>query len=180
MQGPYHLISFQLFPDSVSQLLKIQPKEINDGCFDLSTLKNGDPVRSIHEIQNTNDVNIQIRLITDFLVRLSGKIKDSEENKIRQAIHQILKSNGRATIKEIRNSLFITERTFERKFTAQVGIGPKQFAKIVRFQNSLSEITEKDMDKLTDVVYNNGFADQSHFIKSFKEFTGKTPREFRG
>src|ERR1700710_1111343 len=34
MQGPYRLIAFQLFPNSVGQLLEIQPKEINDGCFD--------------------------------------------------------------------------------------------------------------------------------------------------
>jgi AraC-like DNA-binding protein len=179
MQGPYRLIAFQLFPDSVGQLLEIQPKEINDGCFDLSTLKKGDPEQTISEMQNAKDLNLQIRLVTDFLIRLSGKIKDSGENKIREAIHQILKSNGQATIKEIRDSLFITERTFERQFTARVGIGPKQFAKIIRFQNSLSEITDQDLDKLTDVVYNNGFSDQSHFIKTFKEFTGKTPGEFR-
>ncbi|HLA58259.1 MAG TPA: helix-turn-helix transcriptional regulator [Puia sp.] len=179
MKGPYRLIAFQLFPDSVRQLFEIQPKEINDGCFDLSSLTNGDPKGSITEIQKTNDVNLQIRLITDFLVRLSGKIKGSAENKIRQAIHQILKSNGQVTIKEIRDSLFVTERTFERQFISQVGIGPKQFAKIIRFQNSLSEITDQDLDKLTDVVYNNGFADQSHFIKTFREFTGKTPGEFR-
>ena len=180
MEGPFRLIAFQLYPDSVSQLLEINPKEINDGCFDLSTLKRGDPIHVISEIQKAGGIDSQIQIVTEFLIGLSGKSNDTANNKIRQAIHQILKSNGRASVKEIRSTLFITERTFERQFTNQVGIGPKQFAKIIRFQNSLLEINDQDLDKLTDVVYNNGFADQSHFIKTVKEYTGKTPKQFRG
>jgi AraC-like DNA-binding protein len=59
-----------------------------------------------------------------------------------------------------------------------VGVTAKQFAKIIQFQQSLEQITVKDYSKLTDIVYANGFADQSHFIKVFKAFTGKTPLAF--
>jgi len=59
-----------------------------------------------------------------------------------------------------------------------VGVTAKQFAKIIQFQQSLEQITVKDYSKLTDIVYANGFADHSHFIKVFKAFTGKTPLAF--
>jgi len=49
---------------------------------------------------------------------------------------------------------------------------------IIQFQNSLTQLTIKDYTILTDVVYNNGYADQSHFIRVFKSFTGKTPKNF--
>jgi AraC-like DNA-binding protein len=35
-----------------------------------------------------------------------------------------------------------------------------------------------EFDKLTDVAYKTGFADQSHFIRSFKEFTQITPNDY--
>ena len=75
--------------------------------------------------------------------------------------------------------MHITERTFERQFVAQVGVTPKQFAKIIQFQFSLNQLSEEDCSRLTDVVFDNGFADQSHFIRTFKKFTGKTPIEFQ-
>jgi len=33
--------------------------------------------------------------------------------------------------------------------------------------------------KLSDVAYENGYADQSHFIRSFREFTGYTPSQYQ-
>jgi AraC-like DNA-binding protein len=67
----------------------------------------------------------------------------------------------------------------ERRFLSETGLSPKQFAKIIQFQNSLTQLSVKDYTSLTDVVYQNGFSDQSHFIKVFKAFTGKTPKAFK-
>jgi len=74
--------------------------------------------------------------------------------------------------------LHLNERTFERRFVAAVGISAKQFSRIIQFQQSLEQLTVKDYTKLSDIVYSNGFADQSHFIRVFKAFTGKSPKKF--
>jgi AraC-like DNA-binding protein len=179
IEGPFKMITFQLYPDAVRWLLDIQPKDITDGCYDLSLLSHYKINPIVPPLEKVDDTDVQIQMITDFLTGLAKTKTTSAENRIQQAIHLILKSRGAATIKDIRTSLFITERTFERQFTNHVGISPKQFAKIIRFQQSLEEVTDQDLDKLTDIVYKNGFCDQSHFIRIFKEFTGQTPREFR-
>lgn len=62
---------------------------------------------------------------------------------------------------------------------SKVGITPKQFTKIIQFQCSLNQLTDDDYLNLTDLAYEYGFADQSHFIRTFKHYTGKTPREFQ-
>jgi len=97
---------------------------------------------------------------------------------IRASIHHIIQHKGQITVTDICKEYNITERTFERKFIAETGLSPKQFAKIIQFAQSLEQITVKDFTKLTDVVYANGYADQSHFIRVFKAFTGKTPKKF--
>ena len=40
-------------------------------------------------------------------------------------------------------------------------------------------MSEEDYINLTDISYRSGYTEQSHFIRSIKKFTGKTPSEFR-
>ncbi|MEZ4747997.1 MAG: helix-turn-helix domain-containing protein [Calditrichia bacterium] len=47
-----------------------------------------------------------------------------------------------------------------------------------QFRSAMEQMTEADYVNLTEIGYDNGFADQSHFIRSFKRYTGKTPKEF--
>jgi len=98
-----------------------------------------------------------------------------ENDSIQQAISLILKNNGQIMVKELLEQLYMTERTFERNFMSQVGLTPKQFAKIVQFQSSLNKLTQAKFDKLVEVGLDSGFSDQSHFIKAFKKYTGQTP-----
>ncbi|MDG1692959.1 MAG: helix-turn-helix domain-containing protein, partial [Methylophilaceae bacterium] len=60
-------------------------------------------------------------------------------------------------------------------FRAYVGLSPKQFSKIIQFQSSLNKLTEAKFQKLTDIGFDSGFTDQSHFIRTFKSYTGQTP-----
>ncbi len=58
---------------------------------------------------------------------------------------------------------------------AQVGLTPKQFAKIIQFQTSLHYLNNSTYDKLVEVGLDSGFSDQSHFIRTFKKYTEQTP-----
>ena len=98
--------------------------------------------------------------------------------RIKLAINLILKTNGTISIKELRDKLFVSERTLERNFLKEIGVTAKQFAKIIQFSSALQQMTDTDYVNLTDIGYDSGFSDQSHFIRSFKRYTGKTPKEY--
>jgi AraC-like DNA-binding protein len=68
----------------------------------------------------------------------------------------------------------ITARYLQKLFLQYTGLTPKLYSKINRFQNSLRLITQNDCS-LTSIAYDCGYADQSHFIREFKSFTGLTP-----
>lgn len=68
--------------------------------------------------------------------------------------------------------------TYSGKLTA-IGISPKLFARISRFQESLYQLRAGKYDKLSDVAYENEYFDQSYFIRVFKEFTGFSPLQFK-
>lgn len=69
-------------------------------------------------------------------------------------------------------------KTFERKFTEQVGCSPKLFSRIVRFNKAITLKMNNFHKSWTDIAHVCGYYDQMHFIKDFKLFSGATPTDF--
>jgi AraC-like DNA-binding protein len=94
------------------------------------------------------------------------------------ALTKLIQSKGSASLKEVQRTLQLTERTFERRFRQTVGISAKLFSKIRRFQEGLHQLRNNKYEKLSDIAYDNDYADQAHFIRNFKEFTGHSPKQY--
>lgn len=178
IEGKYKLIVFQLYPFVIESFFDINPQALNNDCYDLLQMQTINVEKKISNLKTTSNFKDWTQKISTFLFSIFQLQKEKLDFKIQQGILLIIETNGLHTISEIRDKINISERTFERRFLAQVGVTPKQFSKIIQFQNSLAELQDSDFSKLTDVVYNNGFADQSHFIRVFRAFTGTTPSSF--
>ena len=64
------------------------------------------------------------------------------------------------------------------EFKKYVGLTPKYYQRILRFNDLLQKIRDKDVVTWTEVAQDCGFFDQSHFIKEFRHFSGMNPEEF--
>lgn len=177
VKGRYKMIVFQMFPFAVRILLDIEPKILNDDCFDLTGLLEQN--RQFKNLKETDKTKRQIEIVSSFLESIVQNSPINPDESILLAINLILQFKGKVSVSELRNKLFLTERTLERRFVKEVGVTPKVFCKIIQFQNSLMEVTNDESNHLTNIAYGNGFSDQSHFIKTFKKYTGLTPSEFQ-
>lgn len=64
-------------------------------------------------------------------------------------------------------------------FNELVGTNPKEYARITRFQKSLKLLQDHQANiSQAQLSYQCGYADQSHFIREFKQFSGYTPLSF--
>jgi AraC-like DNA-binding protein len=178
ISGNFQMIVFQLFPFTLKTLFNIDPKVINDSCYNLSDDKIQPQNDIISALFLHNDLQSKINLLTAYIVELIEAKKGNFDNAIYLAIKKILTAKGKCSLTETVKEVNLTKRTFERRFLSETGLTPKQFAKIIQFQSSLTQLSVKNFTILTDIVYQNGFADQSHFIRVFKSFTGKTPKQF--
>jgi AraC-like DNA-binding protein len=176
--GPYKLIVFQLYPFVLKSFFNVEPKDLNDNCYNLNQLENNTGAHTLIKLNQTQSFKERIDIITAFIHLLFENKQKELDFTIAIAIQKIISVKGQLNIGDLYRELNLTERTFERRFISSVGVTAKQFSKIIQFHQSLEQLTVKDFTKLTDVVYANGFADQSHFIKVFKAFTGKTPFAF--
>ena len=64
------------------------------------------------------------------------------------------------------------------QFKNYIGLTPKSLHRIFRFNDILPKIHKKETIEWSEIAYQCGFSDQSHFIKEFKFFSGFNPKEF--
>jgi transcriptional regulator GlxA family with amidase domain len=66
----------------------------------------------------------------------------------------------------------------EREFKQKIGISPKQYMRIARLNGVQRLIENNTTQDFTNISYEGGYADQAHFIREFKTFTGESPKAF--
>jgi AraC-like DNA-binding protein len=131
------------------------------------------------QLWELHDPKDQFRLIFKYLEYIIHKNEATPDRGIQYAVTRIMQGKGVVSLKHIQSELNLSERTFERKFDQHVGLSPMLLAGIAQFQAALQQLKSGKFFKLSDIAYDNGYADQSHFIRSFKKFTGVSPLRFR-
>jgi AraC-like DNA-binding protein len=73
----------------------------------------------------------------------------------------------------------LTGRAFTRRFTDNVGLTPKRFARVRRFQRALASIPHDRPVDWAEIAHRSGYFDQAHFVREFRAFTGLVPSAYR-
>ena len=116
------------------------------------------------------DRNRQIDLLESYwLSKLGNRVNPLLKN----IVEQIASGNS---ISRTADELNISRQYLSKLFTQQVGKSPSGFRRIQQFRNAVA--SSSGSKSLTTLGLDNLFYDQSHFIKSFKDFTALTPGAF--
>jgi AraC-like DNA-binding protein len=97
---------------------------------------------------------------------------------VKHATDFLMNNTNTDALPDLLKELNINPRTFQRTFKKYVGITASQYRRICQFELSFAQVRTKQFEKLADIAYENGFADQSHFIRLFKEFAHTTPNDY--
>lgn len=98
--------------------------------------------------------------------------------RVRNMAHMIYDSNGQISIAELADRCGCTVRHVHRMFSENLGIGPKEFARIVRIRNTTLRMLRNPIGHVTGYMDGMGYSDQAHFQREFKWYTGITPGDF--
>lgn len=80
-----------------------------------------------------------------------------------------------AMVRDMARALAIGERQLERRFLQRVGLTPKRFASLRRFERAVALAGASP--SLTQAAFDAGYYDQSHFIRDFRRYAGGAPGE---
>jgi AraC-like DNA-binding protein len=115
---------------------------------------------------------------THLLNLLQTNFADFEYRRINHIVQLITKTGGIIDINRMASEAYLCRKQFERIFAEHIGISPKQYLKIIRFQFALFQKQRKADMNMLDLSCECGYFDKSHFINDFKSLCGLTPKQY--
>jgi AraC-like DNA-binding protein len=171
----FTLIAYFLKPYSLISLFGISAQELTDKPVDFNLLSKRTDLQE--QLLNSNTVSEMILVLDDYIFSLIPK-NNKDNPLIKYATEKIYKNPTKQILSEIQKDICVTERTLQRMFENNIGVSPNQFRKIHQFNRAFRQLNNRQFQNLSDIAYDNDYADQSHYIRAFKEFTNITPKEY--
>jgi len=94
------------------------------------------------------------------------------------ALEMFAKNQAGPRVKDAAKYLGLSQRRFIQVFKAEVGLTPKLFSRIQRFQQTRALIQQNPSINWADLAVDLGYFDQSHLIREFLEFSGLSPTDY--
>jgi AraC-like DNA-binding protein len=170
------MIGIVFRPAAIATLFDLPMYEFTNERHELNAVLGNEIATVEQKILNANDHEERLLILIQFLNIRLLKIKKGLD-RTDYAANLIFKSKGISNINSLMNDLYVCRRQFERQFLNKVGISPKYYARTRRIGYLCSQLANKKwkIDDWHDLIYQMGYYDQSHFIKEFTSFTGKSP-----
>lgn len=170
----------RIYPYASSFFFTDSMSEFTNYATDAYGIFSGEINDFYYSLMEADTIEQRVALLDSFLV---GKLIKNEKQyrkswMISQVCNHMISMGETYNSKALSSLLGISERYLERLFVNMVGISPRAFFTVHRFNKSLDLVLSSER-KLTSIAYDCGYYDQSHFIKEFTKFTGITPLEAR-
>lgn len=121
-----------------------------------------------------------VRLVEQWLLARVGRIvarRALDFRRIGSALEMMLRSPG-TRVADLAGAACLSGKQFQRTFFSTVGMLPKEYSRIVRFQKALHHLQvsrPSDTSGFARTAYVAGYSDQSHFIRECRRLSGHTP-----
>jgi len=129
------------------------------------------------QMKSSKDSTEQIQLADHYLSNNLEK-QQIDFNYLNRAGEIIRKSNGFIRIEALADQACISTRQLERAFIKKIGITPKFYIRLARLNEVNRQLAMYGKLNFTTISHQCGYADQAHFIREFKKFTGEIPKTF--
>jgi AraC-like DNA-binding protein len=175
--GRVELLGITFRPGWASLFLQAPAEEVTDQTIPLDHFW-GTAGRDLEEqLREAITVRQRLRLIEQELLRRLSAAPPLDRTMPRIAA-LVLRSGGAMTIEHLSTLSGFTRQHLARRFRRELGISPKLYCRLVRFQNTMNRLSIAPPRDWASVAVKLGYYDQAHLIADFKEFSGFTPTTF--
>jgi len=91
---------------------------------------------------------------------------------VRYALRQFVGTPGVATVRDVARQIGWSERRFSQVFREAVGLTPKTWCRVQRFQRAVKQLHAEREVRWAELALECGYYDQSHFANEFRAFSG--------
>jgi AraC-like DNA-binding protein len=166
------VIIFQ--PGGLSRLFSVQSEALTNQHFDARAVL-GAPVDELRcRLGESMSFLERTHVANAFLLHRCAR---TESHDVTPIAREILRRSGRVRISDVAHMAGVSVRQLERRFVSQIGVSPKLYARISRFEGALKAKKQTPAAPWTDIAHRLGYHDQMHMLHDFRQLAGSTPSE---
>ena len=177
VNGSYGIFGVCVYPWTISRLWGVNARLIRNQEVDLVDAIGSEGRLLGQKILACTHNDARLELFQTYLLSKISRLH-AHPNRSQEGIKHLVKTAGLMELSKLAYTLNCSLRTLERCFKQDIGLSPKTFSRILRFQHSLKLYEQGAVSNLTQLAYSSGFYDQPHFIKEFRLFSGMQPKHY--
>lgn len=171
------IIGVHFKPGGAFPFLSAPAVELADIHLDLETLwgRAADDLRG--RLRAAATVARRFSLLADALI---SRLQDSprRHGAVPIALAMIDRTDGAARVHDVARRVGLSQRRLIQVFAAEVGLTPKAYCRVRRFQKARQLVQNVESPDWTRVAIDCGYFDQSHLIRDFQTLSGLSPANY--
>jgi AraC-like DNA-binding protein len=179
---PFHLdfseftsvLGVRFKPGAARLFFPIPAHELHNLDVALSDVYRIDADQLIDEVLSASPLQRQIRLLQrHLLAKLNGT--SGVDAAVEHAVRLFRRPGNPASVADVEADVGLSHTRFIQLFRESVGMTPKLFGRVQRFQNAVRSIEAGAAVNWAELAADCGYFDQAHLIRDFRQFSGLTP-----
>jgi AraC-like DNA-binding protein len=138
-------------------------------------------VQLLDRLQDANTAETRLCIVEATLIeRLQrfGKQHVSVDPVVHYALQAFGNAPGIRTVTDVSREVGWSRRWFTQVFAEAVGMTPKRYCRLLRFQNVVRQIASQESVNWAELALDGGYCDQAHLVHEFRAFSGFSPELF--
>jgi AraC-like DNA-binding protein len=170
--GPIVMVGARLTPSGLHQVLPMAQHELLGRVVPLDSVWQQWTRRTAEAVSAAGSAEQELATFEQSLEQLVRSRPVRPDRTVDAAWRAMRRQGGPLPVAAIADASGISRRQFERRFLERVGLSPRVFGRIVRFQQALGALQFEPGAQLAARL---GYVDQAHLIKEIRRFSGTTP-----
>ncbi|UKS24175.1 helix-turn-helix domain-containing protein [Paenibacillus sp. HWE-109] len=164
-------------PGGMYPFLKMPLNELHNTLVSLEALWGARAHELREKLLESEVVNDKFRILEESLTKLASRPL-VRHPAVSFALNEFQSLPHRSPLSDVIGQIGLSHRRFIQIFKEEVGMTPKLFCRLRRFQEVLNRIDRTKNVNWLDVALACGYYDQMHFIKDFQAFSSLNPTEY--
>ncbi|MGX1952686.1 helix-turn-helix domain-containing protein [Streptomyces anulatus] len=177
-------VQLSLTPLGARAIYGVPAAELAQRLVPLDELLGALAVELVDRLRAATTWTERFTALDELLLRAVGRCAGGdraprERPEVAEAWRRLVAARGCVRVGAIAAELGWSRRYLTERFRGEMGLSPKTFARVLRFEHAHELAAAQDPLPWADVASVSGYADQAHLVRDWREFTNRTPTAWR-
>ncbi|MBI2949489.1 MAG: AraC family transcriptional regulator [Verrucomicrobia bacterium] len=174
------MIGVHFKPGGIAPCLRLPAGELTDRVVELDAIWNNQAWDLRDALLEQPNPRAKFDVLEAFLLRRLWMARKPPENSrgIAFLLDRLIREPHALKLRQVARELGVSHKHFIEAFRAVVGLTPKRFCRIRRFQEVLQQVEMQQAVQWADLACACGYYDQAHFVHDFRGFSGLSPSAY--